>query len=105
MNLLRLLPGYIKFQSFCSVFHFIFYGASREPLDSEGQLEDFTEFGNQVLHSMGRNVEIFTVCVNPKVHGRFAGSAYNAGNALFMTFVESFCQGQEKRKHTDLLHL
>lgn len=54
---------------------------------------------------MGRNIKIIPASVDAKIHGLSGRGADEAGNALFMAFIESFGQSQEKGHHTNFLHL
>ena len=45
---------------------------------------------------MGGDIEIVPAGVYAKVHSLFGDAAYKTGDALFVTFVKPFRQGQEE---------
>ncbi len=79
--------------------------AAGEPLDAEGLVEGFFEVFEEVAGGVGGDVEVFQVRVDAKVHGVAAGGADEAGDAVFLAFVEAFGQGEEEGEHADLAHL
>ena len=54
---------------------------------------------------MGGNIEVVPAGVDAKVHGSTGGSADEAGDTLFVAFIEPLRQGQKEGHHADFLHL
>ncbi len=68
-------------------------------------MEGFFEVFQKVAGGVGGDVEVFQVGVDAQVHGVGAGGADEAGDGVFLAFVEAFGEGEEEGEHAYLAHL
>ena len=70
--------------------------ASGEPLDAEGKMECFFKVFDQRRCRVSRDIEIFPIRIDAKIHRRFVGGTDDTGDAVLLTFIEAFRHGKEE---------
>ena len=61
-----------------------------EPLDAQRDVECFFKVFHQWCCGVGRDVEVFSIGIEAKVHGIFHRRTDEAGDAMFVAFIEAF---------------
>ena len=54
---------------------------------------------------MSRDIEIFPIRIDAKIHRSLVGGTDDTGNAVLLTFIEAFRHGKEEGEDADLTHL
>ena len=76
-----------------------------EPLDAEGEMECLFEVFDKGGCRVSRDIEIFPIRIDAKIHRRFVGGTDDTGDAVLLTFVEAFRHGKEEGEDAYLTHL
>ena len=72
--------------------------ASGEPLDAEGKMECFFKVFDQRRCRVSRDIEIFPIRIDAKIHCSLVGGTDDTGDAVLLTFIETFRQDVYKRQ-------
>lgn len=92
-------------QLLCCFDELIPVAASREPLDAEGKMECFFKVFDQRRCRVSRDIEIFPIRIDAKIHRSLVGGTDDTGDAVLLTFIEAFRHGKEEGEDADLTHL